>query len=175
VPPRLADSGRLYNAHSEDILEKYNIRERPAAEVARDQLSQALFLEIYQGGTDVFFDILWEECGIIRNQHGLERASDMAERVYKETLQSGVGHRPVNIQRRFETLSGARTAAIIVKAALKRKESRGAHFREDFPDQDDQNWRGHLQVNLSPDGQEQWRFHSIGFQQRGLAANRTAA
>ena len=55
----------------------------------------------------------------------------------------------------------------LVKAALKRKESRGAHFREDLPDQDDQNWRGHLQVNLSPDGQEQWRFHSIGFQQRG--------
>ena len=63
----------------------------------------------------------------------------------------------------------------LVKAALKRKESRGAHFREDFPDQDDQNWRGHLQVNLSPDGQEQWRFHSIGFQQRGLVANRTVA
>ena len=32
-----------------------------------------------------------------------------------------------------------------------------------------------LNVHLSPDGKEQWRFYSIGFQQRGLAANRTAA
>jgi fumarate reductase (CoM/CoB) subunit A len=32
---------------------------------------------------------------------------------------------------------------IIARAALERKESRGGHYRLDFPDQDDQNWRMH--------------------------------
>jgi len=43
VPPRLGDYGRLYNAAGESIYEKYGIDERPAAEKARDRLSQALF------------------------------------------------------------------------------------------------------------------------------------
>ena len=57
VPPRIADRGRLINERSEDILEKYGIKERPAGERARDSLSQALFKEIYQEGQAVFLDL----------------------------------------------------------------------------------------------------------------------
>jgi L-aspartate oxidase len=34
---------------------------------------------------------------------------------------------------------------LVTAAALEREESRGAHFREDFPDLDDEGWRGHLE------------------------------
>jgi succinate dehydrogenase/fumarate reductase flavoprotein subunit len=34
-------------------------------------------------------------------------------------------------------------ATIIVRSALWREESRGAHFRLDFPERDDQRWRVH--------------------------------
>ena len=57
IPPRLADCGRLVNNREEEILEKYGIEERPAAERARDRLSQALFREIYRNGHEVWLDL----------------------------------------------------------------------------------------------------------------------
>ena len=57
IPPRLADCGRLLNSRGEEILTKYGIEERPAAERARDRLSQALFREIYQDGHEVWLDL----------------------------------------------------------------------------------------------------------------------
>ena len=49
VPPRLADRGRLTNERGEDIYAAYGVTERPAAERARDRLSQALFREARAG------------------------------------------------------------------------------------------------------------------------------
>ncbi len=39
-------------------------------------------------------------------------------------------------------------AAALVTAALRREETRGAHWREDHPDADDA-WRGHLVTTLT--------------------------
>ncbi|SPD75505.1 conserved hypothetical protein [uncultured Desulfobacterium sp.] len=49
VMPFFADLGKILNRHGEDIKEKYQLHEKPVAIIARDRLSQALFLEIDQG------------------------------------------------------------------------------------------------------------------------------
>ena len=45
----------------------------------------------------------------------------------------------------LESALGVRNLALLGRllgsVALKREESRGAHYRLDYPDQDDQNWR----------------------------------
>jgi L-aspartate oxidase len=43
-------------------------------------------------------------------------------------------------------------AAALVHVAARRQETRGCHWREDFPERDDRRWRGHLRVTLTGDG-----------------------
>ncbi len=59
--------------------------------------------------------------GVVRSGHGLKRALDIIETVARRNSMDG---RVCNM-----TL----TAKLVVAAALKREESRGAHFRSDFP------------------------------------------
>jgi fumarate reductase (CoM/CoB) subunit A len=102
--------------------------------------------------------ILWEEGGIRRNKKGLTRALEEVKGIQNESLGLPLGDNPLLVQRILELRSGSRTAIIILKAALKREESRGAHFREDFTEQDDEHWLGHVQVHLSPEKKEVWDF-----------------
>jgi L-aspartate oxidase len=60
----------------------------------------------------------------------------------------------------LELQLGSETALLILQAALRREESRGAHFREDFPKENDQLWRGHLEVSLVED-KPVWSFKPI--------------
>jgi len=45
-------------------------------------------------------------------------------------------------------------AETIVVAAQERKESRGAQFRTDFPERNDDEWLKHIDISLNGDGPE---------------------
>ena len=67
----------------------------------------------------------------------------------------------LHFQNILELKLGSRTALMILQAAIMRKESRGAHFREDFPYQNDSRWKGHISVCLDRSKTEQWSFERI--------------
>jgi succinate dehydrogenase/fumarate reductase flavoprotein subunit len=105
--------------------------------------------------------IMWEDGGIIRQEQGLLRALSAVEDIRREASVSSSPLAPKEMADLIELRSAVRVAAIILEAALKRRESRGAHFRQDFPDQNDAQWQGHLQVHLDPCGEKVWQFEPL--------------
>jgi L-aspartate oxidase len=77
--------------------------------------------------------LMWERVGILRTREGLERALSEFEQIASAPLLPG--------PRNFVTV-----AAIIARSALWREESRGGHYRLDFPRRDDARWRIHSVV-----------------------------
>lgn len=75
--------------------------------------------------------------GVIRNQPDLELALAQVQ-----TAITKAGLPPQN-RREYETLNIVATADCILRAALARAESRGAHYRTDFPEHDDPHYACH--------------------------------
>ena len=73
--------------------------------------------------------VMWERVGILRDRSSLQRAITEFDQIAAARLST--------TSRNFVTL-----ALLVSKAALWREESRGGHFRTDFPEQDDA-WRVH--------------------------------
>ena len=72
-------------------------------------------------------DMMWKNVGIIRNNNGLKKTLS--------TLKHWQNEIPYNINctKHWELKSMIEVATYITEAALQRKESRGAHYREDYP------------------------------------------
>jgi L-aspartate oxidase len=75
--------------------------------------------------------VMWERVGILRDKEGLKRAI----REFEQISEANLGTSSLNF---------VSVAILVTKAALWREESRGGHFRTDFPERD-----------------ESWRIHSI--------------
>lgn len=73
--------------------------------------------------------VMWERVGILRDERSLKRAISEFEQIERADLSTS--------SRKFVTL-----AMLVARAALWREESRGGHFRSDFPSQHDE-WRAH--------------------------------
>ncbi|NYE57893.1 L-aspartate oxidase [Carboxydothermus ferrireducens] len=81
-------------------------------------------------------DLMWENAGIIRNGQGL--------RVLLENLRKLKLSYPVKNIEEAVAANLYQTAILIALAALIREESRGAHFRSDYPQRDDFLWQKHI-------------------------------
>jgi fumarate reductase (CoM/CoB) subunit A len=103
-------------------------------------------------------EILWNQAGVIRREEGLKTAKQEVEGILASSYPCCFGRGPDGITNTLVFESACRTALLIIKAALMRRESRGAHLREDLPAQNDREWLGHIRIRLSMTGQEVWSF-----------------
>jgi L-aspartate oxidase len=89
--------------------------------------------------------IMSSHVGVLRDLKGL----DTAERELAGLAENAAGGPSTES---WEATNLLTVASALVHSARRREETRGSHWREDHPDVDDVNWRGHLEVVLGDVG-----------------------
>jgi L-aspartate oxidase len=90
------------------------LRDRGAAQVAAESIK----------------DVMWRHAGIARTAKGLRTAIELLDRIVARLPEGAT-----------EEANMAETGRLVAEAALMRKESRGGHFRSDFP-RTKRTWQG---------------------------------
>ena len=123
---------------------------RPVAEI-RDELAVAM----------------WNKVGIFRNEAGITEALEVIDRLTEEyeTCYVGDSNRTYNMAfvNYVEIKSMLTVAKAIALGALHRKESRGAHVREEFPKRDDSQYLKHTIWKLGANGEYEMSERDVVF------------
>jgi fumarate reductase (CoM/CoB) subunit A len=96
-------------------------------------------------------ECLWNQVGVIRTADGLNRGLETI-RSLGEAATACLGDRPATLVKCLELDNLLLTSEAIALSALYRTESRGTHYREDFPERDDTNWLYNVLVRRRADG-----------------------
>jgi len=95
-------------------------------------------------------EVMSSSCAVYRSEGGLTKALDSVRSLLAQLDEVAVENRGprfnTDLTDCLELEYLLRLAEVILVSARARKESRGAHFREDFPQRDDANWLKHTLV-----------------------------
>jgi L-aspartate oxidase len=110
---------------------------------------RSLTLEVERGPQasppteDAIRDLMWRSAGLFRDGDGLRGAMAALDAAHLDLENALAAHAITDLAgwRRANLLTVAR---LITRGAMRRQESRGAHFRSDFPAKDDLRWKTHV-------------------------------
>ncbi len=102
-------------------------------------------------------DVMSYGAGIFREEkkmkEALEKVREIKERAKHVKVYDGERSFNTNLQQTLEFLNLVDIAETIVLPAIERKESRGAHYRTDYPKRNDENFLKHSIVERGEDGE----------------------
>jgi succinate dehydrogenase / fumarate reductase flavoprotein subunit len=97
-----------------------------------------------------------EHCAVFRDAEGLAKAHEIVRRLKDEEPTAAIDDRGKvfnqDVIGAIELGYMLDVAEAIVVGAEERKESRGAQFRTDYPERDDEQWLKHIDISLGADG-----------------------
>ena len=114
-------------SRKEKIKLKYSTKREPLKDIDKARIKAGVQQE------------MTENVGIIRCEEGLNKA--LRKITEYEKAVEGMKNETVED---FELQNIILLSKLIIKAALERKESRGAHYRTDYPSADDERWKRHI-------------------------------
>jgi succinate dehydrogenase flavoprotein subunit len=101
-------------------------------------------------------EVMFDKCGVYRTDELLRSARDtvrsLRERATSLCVQDKGSRYNTDLGEALELGFLLDSAEATVESALARKESRGGHAREDYPDRDDVNWLTHTLAYRDPGG-----------------------
>lgn len=100
--------------------------------------------------------IMTRGAGVVRSADSLARAAEELEDLHRSAFLKAGAAEPKDAEpgvEAWEVTNLLLVSRVLVAAARRREETRGCHWREDRPERDDENWRSHLVVRLTPDRQ----------------------
>ncbi len=94
----------------------------------------------------------WEKAGLVRDgkalREGIEEIEGLREKVGKIGLSNRSLTYNLELKAALETENMLDVSEMVLRSALERRESRGAHYRSDFPKRNDAQWLKNIVVFL---------------------------
>jgi succinate dehydrogenase/fumarate reductase flavoprotein subunit len=100
---------------------------------------------------DSIREIMHKNCLIIRNEQGLLETWDFLRQLETDLLNGEFHVDDGQFNHALDLNHMIITAKTIVLSALERKESRSCHYREDYPEKSDKEWKKSIRVRRSND------------------------
>src|SRR5919202_2322406 len=111
-------------------------------------------------------EVMWECCGVVRDREGLLQARHRIDELAEQAENIAISGPPQFNYAWQETLDLANqltVARAVIDSALLREESRGAHYRSEYPEQDDENWFRFIVISKKPNGDTKVDLRPVEF------------
>jgi succinate dehydrogenase / fumarate reductase, flavoprotein subunit len=151
--------GRRSGDHAAKQALQMTMPSTPSSRVAETDRNIAAIMAREQGGRRIgaikneLGETMNQYVAVFRDEEGLKKAHEIVRRLQEEAKVAAIDDRGSifnqDVIAAIELGYMLDVAETIVVAALERKESRGAQWRLDFPDRNDEEWLKHIDISVN--------------------------